>query len=115
MLLPSGDDAQAQKPQPSQEECRGFGGLVRQGERQAGIIGKGEKRRIVQATGDEGAKVDSRRRELLNRVVIVVCRVEIARAVKCQAEGPFNPVLAKSEPTPLVLNFSIVLPLVFAA
>ena len=40
-------------------------------------------------------RADAAGGELLNRVVGLVCHVEIARAVKGQALGPLKPVLAK--------------------
>ena len=56
-------------------------------------------------------RADAAGGELLNRVVVDVCRVEIARAVKGQAEWQSSSQagLAKTEPTPPGVNFSIVL------
>ena len=61
-----------------------------------------------EAAGAGKDRADAAGRELLDRAA-GVGRVEIARAVKGQAVWVFKPVLAKTEPTPPRVNFSIVL------
>ena len=69
--------------------CRGLWNLVGQGQRLAGIIGKGEICCLVQAAaGTDKDRADAATGELLNRVVAEasVCRVEIAHTIKGKAK-----------------------------
>ena len=78
---------------------------------QAGWLGtaEGAKARSEGTGFRREDAADAARRELLDRAAAVVGRVEVARRVERQAEGPFSPVEAKTLPTPSGVNFSIVL------
>ena len=75
---------QADQACNAENERRRFGDMVRQLERHAGIIGKGEE--VREFVAEARVRANAAGGELLN-ISIFICHVEIASAVDCYALG----------------------------